>query len=195
VVALSQANPVWGHHRVMLVIPLSIWASSNLGVLLNRVAPDGRLRDLPPRWLARVTVGVLAATLLLGMAQRTSDLLFAGRTPDEQIDADVLAAVRANVQPGAILLTDDPHVAVITDLRVPPELAVWSFKRQAQGLVTLEMLLSVRDRHRPHAILLTRKPLPEGWEAELTQGYILVLRKAHRRLYCRENVSRLTPSP
>lgn len=189
VVALSQANPVWGHHRVMLVTPLAIWAGASFGVLLPRLAAAVKFRDLPPRWLSHATIGAIFVALAFGLGVRSHDLVTSGRLQDEQFDPRIYATLRDKTRPGDTLMTDDPHIAVVLGLRVPPDTAVWSFKREAQGLMSMEALLASRDRYKPNAILLARKPfpdaLPDDWEAQLTVGYELALRRAHRRLYLR----------
>lgn len=188
-IALSRANPVWGHHRVMLVTPLAIWAGVCFAVLLQRLAKGDRFRDLPPRWLAHATIGVTIVTIGIGLTLRMHDLITSGRSPDQQFDPEIFAALQQRTRPGDTLMTDDPHIAVVLGLRVPPDSAVWSFKREAQGLMPIEALLASRGKYPPRAILLARKPLPaalpDDWEAQLTSGYELTLRKAHRRLYTR----------
>lgn len=182
--ALSKANPVWGHHRIMLVVPLAISAGVCSVRLLERLSV--RPWQLPiPRPAATVAAVALVVALVSGVVQRSIDLTVSGRTGSEQLDPDVLAELRRFAAPDDILMTDDPHFAIAAGLLVPPDLAVWSYKRQEQGQVTRDLLLKIRDRDRPRAILLTRKPLPHGWEDKLTEGYELALRKAHRRLYRR----------
>jgi hypothetical protein len=81
------------------------------------------------------------------------------------------------------VFTDRPIYAFYAGLRVPPEMAVMSYKRLNSGDLTLEELLAVLQNYRPEQIILDRWTGQIKSDSQLT-AYI---NKNYSKTYTDEN--------
>jgi len=184
VVVLSQANPLWGHHRVMFSIPAAVMTAVAATAILRR-GTSPPLAPASNRVSSRRIVSVaLAIALGYGLASLLYSAATLGRGREGTMDAEVLGRLTALQPRTKWVLSDDPHLVHAAGMRVPPETAVLSLKRLQRDL-TEEQLSEVISRYQPKLVLLAR----HEWDAEfpgainrLTADYMLVLTKRQGRV-------------
>jgi hypothetical protein len=189
VVALSQANPVWSHHRVLMSWPAAVIAGVAAAELWDRNFDGFPFRTAPKNWkLQLAALGLIAIACVWGVGLRAWDAATIARGPkDDRLNAELVAQIRARSKPGEWLFTDDPHYAYVAHLKVPPEIAVWSNKRERRGEIPLPTLVEIRDRYEVPLMLLARHKrlrVPETRKA-LTSGYLKVFDSPYADLYDR----------
>lgn len=161
-VALLQQPTPWPRHFVFLVPPLAI-----LAALLLRLAPSLRAargpRGLPaaerlraalrqPTLLTYGALILLGATFAIGLIiSVVEDEQALSYQPGDRVQiAYTLASV---VPPGDVVVTDDPYLAGLVGLRIPPELIDSSLVRIETGNLTAPQLETVITRDDVRAVL------------------------------------------
>ena len=182
VLVLSQANPLWGHHRVMFSIPAAMIAGAALCGLIDRWKARGRLALLPVP--DRLAVGAMVLAFVWGAGQVVGSLFTLGRGSDRH-DPELLARLKeiARERPAGWVISDDPHVVRAAGLLVPPEVAVLSLKRLQRDL-TEDRFVEIIGHYRPPAIVLARHAYSDTFIARATEGYQQVLSKKRGRVRC-----------
>jgi len=190
ILVLSQANPLWGHHRVMFSIPAAVMtavATAAIFNLQNRADnPLGALRNKSQQ-IARV---MLTIALGYGAASLVYALTTLGRTREDLLDAEVLAELAKRKSQTLWVISDDPHIVHKAGLLVPPETAVLSLKRLQRDF-TEERLGQIIEAYKPQMLLLARHSYTQAFLDGVTVGYRLVLKKNKERVRLFE---RVTPS-
>jgi hypothetical protein len=164
VVVLSQANPLWGHHRVMFSIPAAMIAAVAFGIVWS----DAERRK---RQIATIAVGI---ALSWGAVQLAFAVATLGRGDDAH-DPQILSRLREiaaqndSTEPTWVI-SDDPHVVRAAGMLVPPEVAVLSLKRLQRDL-SEDALAAVVQKYRPVAILLARHNYSDTFASRVAVGY------------------------
>jgi hypothetical protein len=189
VAVLSQANPLWGHHRVMFSIPASMIA----GICLHQVivSRGGVRKVLRGDWSARCALVAAGLALGNGAAQVGVSAFTLGRGDDTH-DALVVQRLREINARGNVrwIISDDPHIVRAAGLLVPPETAVLSLKRLQRDL-TEERFAEIIASYRPPAILLARHTYRDAFVARITEGFqeTLSRKKGRIRLFERSDAT------
>ena len=174
-VALSQANPLWGHHRLMLTMPLCMIAA----VALPHLSTHGPHRVAVLRF-ASIT---LAVALVLGLARFVKNTAQSGRSEIEQT-REMLGAITSRSQPGEWIVSDDPFFAFQSHLQVPPNIAVSTKKRLTAMQLTDTELLETTRKYQPRLLLFARFPVSKEFQRGIASEYRLVLEQTDgSRLY------------
>jgi hypothetical protein len=88
------------------------------------------------------------------------------------------------------LFTDLPMVAFQTQLKVPPEIAVFSRKRLRSQKITQPYLTEILNRYQPEQVLLGRFPeVKAGLSSALNQHYAVQYAKKNLTLYLRKDLA------
>ncbi len=137
VAALSLAGhtPIWGHQVLLLIVPLAWLGGLGWGAA---IAHHRRLLF----WAAPVAI-LLGWTGWSGFATAGASILQRGGGVASSERFAQFAAL------GNIVATDMPMDAFRAGLYVPPEFAVFSLKRLAQGNLTAEQIIDVLDAYKP----------------------------------------------
>jgi 4-amino-4-deoxy-L-arabinose transferase-like glycosyltransferase len=148
---VAVQRPLWPHHLLILVPPLTLWA--------------GALALLPsPR--PALVVGTLALAGCLVAAAYTRTL----QSPTPQ---PAVAALQASTAPGDLVVTDDPFAAGLADRSTPPELVDTTRVRMNSGQLTLAQAEEVTSRPRVRAVLLASDRLVNlpGFQVWVTEHF------------------------
>lgn len=185
VIVLSQANPLWGHHRVMFSIPAAMIAGVCLAEVWSRYRAAARA-DRP----ARLALGLAALAFAYGLAQVGGSLAGLGRGDDTN-DPEIVERLRRDRDRIRWVISDDPHLVHTAGLIVPPETAVLSLKRLQRDL-TEERFAQIIDRYRPEVILLARHTYTPEFVERVTRGYTLAVSKKKDRVRLFDRVTPAT---
>ncbi|MEM9252601.1 MAG: hypothetical protein AAGB29_09665 [Planctomycetota bacterium] len=158
VIALLFADPLQSHHRLMFTIPLAMIAAAGMVELARRVLEDRAAGKASWRPIGVGGGALAAAAIGLALARPISLGVGLGRTQGEVLDAEVVAAIDAEVAQGGVqwVYMDKLTYACAADLRTPPELAVVSAKRRRNGDITDEMIAEVIESRGVDLVLLAR---------------------------------------
>ncbi|HEX6800032.1 MAG TPA: glycosyltransferase family 39 protein [Ktedonobacterales bacterium] len=171
---LLDQQPLFDHHRVLLLPPLALLAALALP-LAARQAPVALRRG------ASVPIAPLAATLLLVVTLLTLGLGVASmRTdaaPPNGDQAQAAVALERLTVPGDVVASDDQYAAALAGRDVPPELVDTSQVRIASGYLTAAQLEAILTRDDVRAILFSsgRFALIPGFTAWVQAHYTEVV--------------------
>ena len=152
-VGLMMHTPVWNHQVLLMLVPLA-WLG---GLALDRAT--GALWSVEGRWGRAVAVGV--GTIMLAFCG-----VQAWRAQGPEPHAKAKRALQEHIgrapATGAWMVTDSPLDAFRAGFLVPPELAVYSAKRQKAGALTARQVMLAIDRWQPQQVAFRRvKPEPQ----------------------------------
>jgi hypothetical protein len=191
IIVLSQANPLWGHHRVMFSIPAAIITATATLAILDRInlSPNPSQAQRRDGWITKI---VLTIALGYGSASLIYSFVRLGREREDTMDAEVLAELKKRSSQSQWVLSDDPHIVHAAGMLTPPETAVLSLKRLQREL-TEERLGEISNAYQPKLLLFAR----HEWDAKfpgmldrITAGCQIVLRKNKDRVRMFERVEK-----
>jgi Dolichyl-phosphate-mannose-protein mannosyltransferase len=179
-IALSFHQPLWDHYSLMVLIPVVWLATYGLAYSIPKLQP---LRWPPPslQW-SRPTFNTLSAGLIALAIALVPVKLGINAVVNHQLvqisrqQAPVIQALMAFQPQTRWLFTDLPIASFYTQLKVPPELAVFSTKRIESGNLSHDVLLKILQTYQPEQVLLGRYPtiqtaLQPYLEAHYVQQY------------------------
>jgi predicted membrane-bound mannosyltransferase len=175
-ILLTQLEPLWYHHKLLITIPAGILAAIAVGEGVESIMHEGsltvRLRNILP--LAASTVALiafLAIQLPSAVNEYNPNLpnFIPPTTPATQLQ-EMLAIISDYADETELIVTDRPMFAFRAGLSVPPELAVFSGKRYLSGYLTENDFLRTIQATHPEQVALTRFSMPEV-VAYLDEGY------------------------
>lgn len=189
---LTQTNPVWYHHSLLVTVPAALLASLPTGDALSRIGEALQNRRL----LDRGTVLSVAVLLLVGWVLSTRipatatefDLALPNivRGPDpESLDFIHFAEMSELRGQDDVIVTDRPMFAFRMGKIVPPNLAVWSNKRTETGALTESQVIDEIEKWEPTQVLIGRYVVPEI-EAYLQRDYVREYHYGDFRLFQRK---------
>jgi 4-amino-4-deoxy-L-arabinose transferase-like glycosyltransferase len=147
IVILLNHKPLWYHHYQLLAIPICWLAGYGIALLLDLFSQYSKPLNITKLIFPCLTVAVL---IVLIFVTPTNPI---GQPPR---NSEILKLVLHYRNSSHWLFTDRPIYGFYTNLRVPPEIAVFSYKRLNSGGLTSEELLSVLENYRPEQIVLAR---------------------------------------
>jgi len=173
IVGLSLHRPLWKHHLVLLIVPLSWAAGSGIGRLVHYFGSGkyGVLRN--PAVLSFVVFAIVVAASVPNVVYLHQRFSVDHGSPEE---FDRLVWFQSH---NPWIVTDAPLDTYRVGKQVPPELALYSEKRIKTGNLEIEQLVEIVGRYNPGQISLRRKITPEGFQQQLltrmqtTQSYSL----------------------
>jgi 4-amino-4-deoxy-L-arabinose transferase-like glycosyltransferase len=164
-IALAHYQPLWDHYYPLIAVPV-VWLAT-YGVV------QGCARAKHHDTLRGLTTGVLIfAIALTPIKLAVNAVLNHQFVQESRTKLEVIEQVRAFRSSTHWLFTDLPIVAFYTNLKVPPELAVFSLKRIQSGSLGAEELTRILQTYQPEQVLLGRYPqVREMLEPYLKQHY------------------------
>lgn len=191
---LSQYSPVWLHQQLLVTIPATMLAA---------IAAGESLRMIPQLFLSRSLLsvnGILFAAGLIGLVlviTINTPLLLAEIKPSPSLPTSSLRETstenrylrRLNNRASKTnwIVTDMPMYAFRMDIPVPPELAVFTWKRMMTGNLTDEQVQEIIVEYQPEQILLGRFMFPDLQEY-LNEHYRLLDIPTNAKLYVRDDL-------
>jgi hypothetical protein len=191
---LSINKPVWYHHQLLITIPAALLAAIAAGAALEETRTILRSRRGSPLAIAGslATWGLILLFLTMRIPAAASS--FEDRLPNflDSPSTDPqergLVAVLWNYAPQAEwIYTDQPMFAFVTQIPIPPELAVITKKRLVAGGLGEAEILAILEEYGPDLILDARFHLPVVQEYLRARSYRRVDDSARFRLYFRDD--------
>lgn len=147
ILILLNHKPIWYHHYPLLAIPICWLAAYGVALLLDLFSKNFKSPNIK-----KLIFPCLAVVLLIV-------LIIATPTNPKGIppkNSQVMQLVFKHKDSTRWLFTDRPIYAFYAGLRVPPEIAVMSYKRLNSGDLTSKEMLAVLQNYRPEQIVLAR---------------------------------------
>lgn len=173
-ILLLNHHPVWYHHYLLLSVPMAfIMAQAAKSVIAH-------FRQTPWRQRSWFSQGIIAFALFLvffpivGIPIRANILndYYDRYVQQSQRDFEMLEQVLAYQEETEWLFTDFPMYGFYANLKVPPEIAVFSRKRLESENITEAELQAVVENYQPKQILTGRfGELPSILEDNLSENY------------------------
>jgi 4-amino-4-deoxy-L-arabinose transferase-like glycosyltransferase len=193
-VLLTQLQPIWYHHQLLLTIPACMLASITVGEGLRQLRQLRTLRVMTLRNSFPVAISLfgLAAYLYLRLPPSISEYRFdlpnfhppsTPATPRQEM----LAMISDYADETTLMITDRPMYAFRTGIAVPPELAVFSGKRFLTGSLTEKDIIRVIRSTNPEQVALTRFSMPDV-SAYLADNYQLTFIYRNNQLFIRNDL-------
>ena len=157
-------TPVWDHHILLMLIPMSTFAAIALVSLaeqmeggLNGTSNLEASQQTEPT-LASFQAKVLASVILLGWPALSVSWALLNRLPDEDLNRGRVLGelVEHYASPGSWVVTDSPLDAFRAGLLVPPELVVFSAKRFMARQLSADQVLQVIQKRHPQQVSFRR---------------------------------------
>ncbi|NJR74430.1 MAG: glycosyltransferase family 39 protein [Scytonema sp. CRU_2_7] len=139
-------KPIWDHHYPLLAIPICWLAAYGVALLLDLSSKNFKSPNI--KKLIPSLVLVLLIVFVVATPANPK-----GRPPK---NLEVMQLVLKYKKSTQWVFTDRPIYAFYAGLRVPPEIAVMSYKRLNSGDLTPKELLAVLQKYRPEQIFLDR---------------------------------------
>jgi hypothetical protein len=178
ILVLSQANPLWGHHRVMFSIPAAILCASAVRGVMRRLADDPGVHVSRHR---KILIGAVGVAVIWGAGNLMFSLVTLGRVSDDTMSAETIAELRARKDHVRWVVSDDPHLVHSAGMVVVPESAVISLKRLQKDL-SEQRLLEIIEQYPADLLLFARHRYSREFERTIALGYDLVLRRNDGRI-------------
>ncbi len=179
-VALSFHQPVWDHYSLIVLIPV-VWLAT---YGLEYSAPVFPTLQWPPKSIqwrhpglsVLSTAMVMFAIALVPVKLGINAVLNHEIVQISRQQAPVIKALMKFQTQTRWLFTDLPIASFYTNLKVLPELAVFSTKRIESGNLSNDVLLKLLQTYQPEQVLLGRYPtirkaLQPYLEAHYVQQY------------------------
>ncbi len=141
-VALCFHHPVWYHHALLFLVPLTLLCGPAVAGLWRWASTE-----------APKAIWILAAMIAAGALLQVP-------TGDKPQDRAAAALVAAHGTDGWVL-TDRPMDAYRAGLPVPPEIVVYSLKRRDAGNITPAELIAVAEDYDVEQVMLRRFPVSD----------------------------------
>jgi 4-amino-4-deoxy-L-arabinose transferase-like glycosyltransferase len=183
-------RPLWHHHLLMALVPMA-W----LGGIAVRVGLDW-LATIRARTWMRYSYLLVICTMLVVAAVWAAPRFGTTTATVNPLDHAVAAALRTHPQSDPWVLTDQPIDAYRAGLLVPPELAVYSYKRFSRGYLPAQLIISVISSRRPIVVMNRRLPIdPEVRKFLAASSYIRISDQEAPPYYLRSDLIRSKSDP
>lgn len=173
-IGLANYQPLWDHYYPLIAVPVVWLASYGLTLSFSLFRRKQWYRQLRPLTLPSATAGlVIFAIALLPIKLTVLEVINHQFVQHSRENAVVIEQVRAFQSKTHWLFTDLPIAAFYANLKVPPEIAVFSTKRMKSGDLNTAKLLKILQTYQPEQVLLGRyPPLKVALEPYLKAHYI-----------------------
>jgi len=188
VIVFANHKPVFPHHLIMTLVPLA-WLG---GIAVNEVVhwiETTRMR--PPYWRAFVTIA-LAALLV---AAAVTPLRFGTVTPGPSPIAVIMERLKIDAASERWVVADEAIDAYRAKVLVPPELAVFSFKRLKQGYLPAETIMNAISEYQPSVVRFSRFPVDPAVDRFLRESSYIAMSAAGGQNYIRGDLVPNYPPP
>ena len=193
-ILLTQLQPIWYHHQLLLTIPACMLAAIAVGDGFRTLRHLQALRAMPLRdsFPLAISIFALAAYLYLRMLPAISEYRydlpnFRPPTTPATPRQEMLAIISDYADETTLMVTDRPMFAFRTGIATPPELAVFSGKRFLTGNLTEDAVLRIIQSGQPELVALTRFSMPEV-VAYLADNYQLRHIDGNDQLFIRNDI-------
>ncbi|WP_017315311.1 ArnT family glycosyltransferase [Mastigocladopsis repens] len=140
-------KPIWYHHYPLLAIPICWLAGYGVALLLDLLSKNFKSANIKKLIFPSLAV-VLFIVLVVATPANPK-----GRPPNKLEAMQLVLKYKDSTH---WVFTDRPIYAFYAGLRVPPEIAVMSYKRLHSRDLTSKELLAVLQKYRPEQIVLAR---------------------------------------
>jgi hypothetical protein len=182
VVVFANHKPVYSHHLIMTMVPLA-WLG---GIAVSKLAhwiETTRMR-LPYR---RAFVSIVLAALIIAGAW--TPLRFGTATAPPSPIAVIMERLKIDATSERWVVSDEAIDAYRAKVLVPPELAVFSFKRLKQGYLPVETIMHAIREYRPSVVRFHRFPVDPVVDIFLRESSYVVVTAAGGRNYIRGDLA------
>ncbi|RUR85202.1 hypothetical protein PCC6912_13180 [Chlorogloeopsis fritschii PCC 6912] len=146
VLILLNHQPLWYHYYPLLAIPICWLAAYGVAFLIDSFFKKKLINA------KQLIIPSLLVVILIGLVIATPPNP-KGSVPK---NAELMQQVLKYKDATNWIFTDHPIYAFYAKLRVPPEIAVMSYKRLNSGELTSPEILAVLQNYRPEQIVLSR---------------------------------------
>lgn len=183
VVVFANHKPVFPHHLIMTMVPLA-WFG---GIAVSKLAHWIETTRMRPPYRRAILTMVLAALLV---AAASTPLRFGTVTPSPSPIAVIVERLKIDAASERWVVTDEAMDAYRAKVLVPPELAVFSFKRLKQGYLPAETIINAISEYQPSVVRLNRFPVDPAVDRFLRESSYVVVTAAGGRNYIRGDLAR-----
>lgn len=153
-ILLLNHKPVWTHHYLVLSIPLAWLAAYGSVPFIHFFQKKAYSNQVKSK---KVLISIISGILLITSLTRLKPKIdIPSIQTDQTPQFAVVDVLREQKERTKWIFTDAPIYAFYADLPVPPEIAVFSYKRVKTGQLQYEVLYDVLVKYRPEQILLSR---------------------------------------
>jgi hypothetical protein len=193
--ALSFHQPLWDHYSLMVLIPIVWLATYGLVYAVQTIPP----LHWPPQKLQwpRSILSLLSTILVVFAIALVPVKLGVNAVINHQLvrisrqQAPVIAALKTFQPQTRWLFTDLPIASFYTNLKVPPELAVFSTKRIESGNLSNEVLLKLLQTYQPEQVLLGRYlTIRQALQPYLAAHYVQQYKQQQISLYVLKSLTK-----
>ena len=203
-ITLLIHRPIWSHYAMLISIPV-IWLATyalqhiarilwsnyrSLQPQVKGILPQTTAPHVHRRSIKMLLMCVCLSLLLLPLKGWLTYTKVQDLMAESRIYQAVLPSVQFHRPQTHWLFTDLPMVAFQTQLKVPPEIAVFSRKRLRSQKITQPYLTEILNRYQPEQVLLGRFPeVKAGLSSALNQHYAVQYAKKNLTLYLRKDLA------
>jgi hypothetical protein len=188
VVVFANHKPVFPHHLIMTMVPLAWFGGTAVSTLAHWIETT-RMR-LPHR---RAFVTIVLAALLVAAAW--TPLRFGTVTPPSSPIAVIMERLNIDAASERWVVTDEAIEAYRAKVLVPPELAVFSFKRLKQGYLPAETIMNAISEYQPSVVRFSRFPVDPAVDRFLRESSYIAMTAAGGQNYIRGDLAPNYPPP
>jgi hypothetical protein len=208
-VALSFHQPLWDHYSLMVLIPVVWLATYGLAYSVQGLQPRQWLTQ-KLRW-PRLNLNLVSTILVVFAIALVPVKLGINAVINHQIvqlsrqQAPVIELLKTFQSQTRWLFTDLPIASFYANLKVPPELAVFSTKRIESGNLSNDVLLKLLQTYQPEQVLLGRySTIRQALQPYLDAHYVQQYKRQQISLYVLKSLAKprsptvsptSTPSP
>lgn len=167
-------RPWWNYYYLHVSVPVSWlvgWGVIRLLETTNLVSAPQATQPVQTRILSQIAVCLAVATLLAHSERRLESTIQDLRARPTVYNNPVLQRMSEYAANTRWAYSESPIHAFHAGLKVPPELAVITLKRQWSGQITPQQIRQGIQHYDPELILLRVRDAGTGWEEFLRSNY------------------------
>ncbi len=194
-VALSFHQPLWDHYSLMVLIPV-VWLATyslehSILVFPTLQWPPKNLQWRHPSLSVLSTAMVMFAIVLVPVKLGINTIINHQLVQISRQQAPIIESLKAFQSQTQWLFTDLPIASFYTNLKVPPELAVFSTKRIESGNLSNDVLLKLLQTYQPEQVLLGRYPtIRKALQPYLEAHYVQQYKQQQISLYVLKSLAK-----
>jgi Dolichyl-phosphate-mannose-protein mannosyltransferase len=148
---LLNHKPIWYHHYPLVAIPICWLSAYAVALMRDRFLKDWHY-NFDSLHIKKLIIPCFASIFLI-IIMVVTPANPKGKPPK---NLEVMQLVAKHKDSTQWIFTDRPIYAFYAGLRVPPEMAVMSYKRLNSGDLTSKELLAILQSYHPEQIVLAR---------------------------------------